>query len=61
MGKIKMAQLAVQCDEQPLKVKRVAYKDFFEVAPTKVIKKMVLNARGNDKVAMILALGDMED
>ena len=56
-----MAQLAIQCDEQPLKVKRVAYKDFFEVAPTKVIKKMVLNARGNDKVAMILALGDMED
>lgn len=56
-----MVQLAIQCDEQPLKVKRVAYKDFFEVAPTKLIKKMVLNARGNDKVAMILALGDLNE
>ena len=49
-----MAQLAIQCDEQPLKVKRVAYKDFFELLPTKLIKKMVLNARGNDKVAMVI-------
>lgn len=61
MGKIKNIDIEIHSTDNSLKIQRAVYKDFFKVLPQSEIEYMLRKARGNNKVAMTLALGDIKE
>ena len=60
MGKMKNLEIELQCNDKPFQIQRAVYKELFKVTPQSDIDYVLKNARGNNKVAMVLALGDIK-
>ena len=61
MGKMKNIDIEIHSNDNSLKIQRALYKDLFKILPQKDIQYMLKKARGNSKVAMVLALGDIKE
>lgn len=61
MGKMKNIDIEIHSNDNSLKIQRALYKDLFKILPQKDIQHMLKKARGNNKVAMVLALGDIKE
>lgn len=61
MGKMKNIDIEIHSTDSSLKIRRALYKDFFRILPKEDIEYMLKKARGNNKVAMVLALGDIKE
>jgi len=58
---MKNIDIEIHSADNSLKIQRALYKNFFKILPQSDIDYMIKNARGNDKVAMVLALGDIKE
>lgn len=61
MGKMSNIDIEIHSTDSSLKIQRAVYRDFFKVLPQSDIDYMLKKARGNSKVAMVLALGDIKE
>lgn len=61
MGRMKDLEIEIKCEEKPFKIQRMLYKEFFKIIPQSDIDYLLKKARGNNKVAMVLALGDIKE
>lgn len=61
MGKMKNIDIEIHSIDNSLKIQRALYRDFFKILPQEDIRYMLRKARGNSKVAMTLALGDIKE
>ena len=61
MGKMKNIDIEIHSNDNSLKIQRAIYRDLFQILPQKDIRYMLKRARGNNKVAMTLALGDIKE
>lgn len=62
MGRMKNLQQQIETyTEAPFKIQKEYCKGIFKVMNEKDIKFLLKNARGNLKVAMTLALGDLNE
>lgn len=61
MGKMKNIDIEINSTDNSLKIQRAIYRDFFKILPQEDIQYMLRKARGNNKVAMVLALGDIKE
>jgi len=61
MGKMKNIDIEIHSTDNSLKIQRAVYRDFFRILPQEDIEYMLKKARGNNKVAMTLALGDLNE
>ena len=61
MGKMKNIDIEIHSNDNSLKIQRAIYRDLFQILPQKDIRYMLKRARGNNKVAMVLALGDIKE
>ena len=60
MGKMKELAIELHGNYNSLNVRRKIYKNFFKTMTEQEINKKIGKARGNEKVAMVLALGDLD-
>ena len=61
MSKVKNIEIELQCNDRPFQVQRAVYRELFKTAPQSDIDYVLKKARGNSKVAMVLALGDIKE
>ncbi len=61
MGKMKNIDIEIHSIDNSLKMQRVLYRNLFKILPQEDIRYMLRKARGNSKVAMTLALGDIKE
>lgn len=61
MGKMKNIDIEIHSIDNSLKIQRALYRDLFKILPQEDIRYMLKKARGNSKVAMTLALGDIKE
>ena len=61
MGKMKNIDIEINSTDNSLKIQRAIYRDFFKILPQEDIQYMLRKARGNNKVGMVLALGDIKE
>lgn len=61
MDKMKSLEIELQCNNKPLQIQRAVYRELFKVTPQSDIDYVLKKARGNNKVAMVLALGDLNE
>ena len=61
IGKMKNIDIKIQSADNSLAIQREVYRGFFRFLPKSDIDYAIKKARGNTKVAMILALGDIEE
>ena len=58
---MKNIDIEIQSIDDSLAIQRAVYRDIFRVLSKSDIDYVIKNARGNNKVAMILALGDIKE
>lgn len=58
---MKNIDIEIHSIDNSLKIQREVYRDFFKILPQEDIEYMLKKARGNSKVAMVLALGDIKE
>ena len=61
IDKMKNIELEIQPPDHSLAIQRAVYRDIFRVLSKSDIDYVIKKARGNSKVAMILALGDIKE
>lgn len=61
IGKMKNIDIEIHSTDNSLKIQRAIYRDLFQILPQKDIQYMLKKARGNNKIAMVLALGDLNE
>lgn len=61
IGKMKNIDIEIQSTDNSLAIQRAVYRDIFRVLSKSDIDYVIKKARGNNKVAMILALGDIKE
>ena len=59
--KMKNINIEIQSIDDSLAIQRAVYRDIFRVLSKSDIDYVIKKARGNNKVAMILALGDIKE
>ena len=58
---MKNIDIEIQSTDNSLAIQRAMYRDIFRVLSKSDIDYVIKKARGNTKVAMILALGDIKE
>ena len=61
IGKMKNIDIEIQSTDGSLAIQREVYKNIFRVLSKSDIDYAIKKARGNSKVAMTLALGDIKE
>jgi len=61
IGKMKNIDIEIQSVDDSLAIQRAIYRDIFRVLSKSDIDYAIKKARGNSKVAMTLALGDIKE
>ena len=58
---MKDIDIEIHSIDNSLKTQRTLYRNLFKILPQEDIQYMLRKARGNSKVAMTLALGDIKE